>query len=111
MGRTALALVDPVLAAQGFGKEALQRHTLGHLIVDAPINGQHVVFAGDQGGDGCGDGFLAGHRPVGELELAAGQPALDRVVHFVNARQLAINFLEGVGIYLGILWHYVSLHG
>jgi hypothetical protein len=64
------------------------------LVVDAAIDGDHVVAVGGQGRQRRRDRFLAGHRPVGHLELAAGNAGFDGLVDLVDARQLPVDFLE-----------------
>ncbi len=82
---SALALVDPVDPAERLREEFLQWDALGDLVVDAAVDGDHVVGVADERGDGGGDGLLPRQRPVGELELAAGHAALDRLVDLVAA--------------------------
>ena len=59
-------------ASEGFCEQAFEGHALGHLVVDAAVDGHHLVLAGHQRRDGGGNALLAGHRPVGELEFATG---------------------------------------
>ncbi len=103
VGGATLALVDAVNTPQRFGKQALEGDAFRNLVVDAPVDGEHAVIGGDQGGDGRGDALLPRHRPVSELELTAGQPRLNGLVHLVDPRHLAVDRQQGVIIDFAIL--------
>ena len=97
MRGTALALVQAIFAAQGFGKHAIQVNALGNLIVDATIGGDHIITRGGELGNRGGNAFLPGHRPVGESELAGGKPGLNGLVHRADAGHLPIDRLQRFG--------------
>lgn len=79
MRRTALAVVEAILVNNGLGEESFQRNALGHLIVNAAKNGDHVIFGCCERGERGRNGLLPGHRPEGDLETVRLQPRPDRL--------------------------------
>ena len=111
MWRSAFAFVETALARHRLGKQALERYALGNLVVNAAIDGDHVIVGVGQRGNRCRNRLLAGHRPVCELETARRKPGADRLVHLVNARHLAIDLDENIRIDPEVLLQCVRRHG
>ena len=111
MWRSPFAFVQPALARHGFSKQALERHALGDLVMNAAIDRDHVIVGVGQRGNRRRNRFLAGHWPVCELESARGKPSADRLVHLMNARHLAIDLDENIRIDPEVLLQGVRRHG